>query len=41
MKVSLPFMYYETGIYKHIEDNEWILKGEKRPEWTEVSHSGI
>lgn len=39
LKVSLPLLYYKDGIYKHIEDNEWIIKGEKRPEWIEVSHS--
>lgn len=36
---TTEFMYYEGGVYKSLDVQDWVKLGLERPEWQKVSHS--
>jgi cathepsin C len=40
LEPDYDFMFYKKGIYHKINFSNWLLKGEKKPEWVKVTHSG-
>ena len=40
LDVDYPFMIYKSGIFTKTPP-DWILKSEKRPQWTKLAHSVV